>query len=100
VFVVVAEERNEPNYNPALLSADLLTEEPVGVGAQFKAVHTSGRGPMEMTVELTEYDPPRRIASITTALGRDPRSSHVRGSWRRDPAALGVGRSPKRWRNC
>ncbi len=65
VFEVVADERNEPKYNPALLSVDLLSEGPVGVGTRFRAVHMSGRGPMEMTVELTEYDPPRRIASVT-----------------------------------
>lgn len=67
VFAVVADERNEPRYNPALLSADLLTEEPVRVGSRFKAVHSSGHGRMEMTVELTEYNPPHRIASVTTA---------------------------------
>lgn len=67
VLAVVADERNEPMYNPALLRADLLTEEPVGVGSRFTAVHSSGRGPIEMTVEITQYDPPRRIASVTTA---------------------------------
>ena len=67
VFETVADQRNEPTYNPALISADILTEGPVGVGTRFKAVHKSGRGTMKMTVELVEYDPPRRIASVTHA---------------------------------
>lgn len=65
VFDIVADERNEPAYNPALISSQLLTGEPIGVGSRFKAVHSSGRGPLEMNVELTEYDAPRRLASVT-----------------------------------
>jgi len=67
VFDVVADQRNEPRYNPALLEVEALTEGPVGAGSRFRAVHASRGGPMEMTVELTDYDPPRRIASVTTA---------------------------------
>jgi hypothetical protein len=38
-----------------------------GVGTRFRAVHAARGGPTEMTVELTDVDPPRRIASVTTA---------------------------------
>jgi uncharacterized membrane protein len=66
VFDVVADQRNEPAYNPALLSVDVLTPGPVGVGTRFRAVHASRGGSTEMTVELTDVDRPRRIASVTT----------------------------------
>ncbi len=65
VFETVADQRNEPRYNPGLVSAELLTEGPVGVGTRFAAVHRSGRSTTEMTVEIIEYDPPARIASVT-----------------------------------
>jgi uncharacterized protein YndB with AHSA1/START domain len=71
VFDVVADERNEPSYNPTLLSSQMLTPEPLGVGSRFRALHASARGPLEMTVEITAYDPPHRIASVTTASWAD-----------------------------
>lgn len=98
VFDVVADQRNEPRYNPALLSAEMLTDEPIGVGSRFKAVHTSGRGTMVMTVELTDYDRPRRIASVTAASWADIRgavtfealgqATRMRWSWDVRPTGL------------
>ncbi len=66
VFDVVADERNEPRYNPAMRHAEKLTDGPVGAGTRFHAVHAARGQPMEMTVELTEYEPPRRVGSTTT----------------------------------
>jgi hypothetical protein len=34
VFETVADERNEPRYNPLLISVDMLTDEPVGAGTR------------------------------------------------------------------
>jgi hypothetical protein len=65
VFDVVADERNEPRYNPAVLRAEQLTEGPPGVETRFRAVHETNRGPVEMVAELTGFDRPRRIASTT-----------------------------------
>lgn len=65
VFDVVADERNEPQYNPAVLRVEKLTDGPPGVGTRFRAVHGSSRGPMEMLVDFTEVDRPHRIASTT-----------------------------------
>jgi uncharacterized protein YndB with AHSA1/START domain len=65
VFDVVADQRNEPRYNPAVLRAEMLTDGPPGVGTRFRAVHGSSRGPMEMEVEVTGFDRPHRIASTT-----------------------------------
>ena len=66
VFDTVADERNEPLYNPAMVSAEKLTEGPIGAGTRFKAVHASRRRPIEMIVEFTDYDRPRHLASATT----------------------------------
>lgn len=66
VFDFVADERNEPKYNPEMVRSELVAGEPIGVGTRFAAVHTGRRGPFGMTIDLTEYHRPRR-------LGRRPR---------------------------
>ena len=74
VFDVVSDQRNEPSYNPELLHVEKLTDASVGVGTRFRAVHAARR-PMEMTVEITDYDPPRRLGSVTTATWADIRGA-------------------------
>src|SRR5437879_3177253 len=62
VFDFVADERNEPQYNPQMTRADKVTDGPIGVGTKFHSVMTGvGRG-ADMTIEFTEFDRPRRIA--------------------------------------
>jgi hypothetical protein len=66
VFDFVADERNEPRYNPRMLSADLVSEEPIGSRSRFRAeIKTGPRRTMPMLVEFTEFDRPRRLASFT-----------------------------------
>jgi uncharacterized protein YndB with AHSA1/START domain len=65
VFDVVADERNEPKYNPQMLRADLITPEPIGVGTQFRAETVTMGRRSEMVIEFTAYDRPRRLASAT-----------------------------------
>ena len=74
VFDLVADERNEPSYNPALLQVEMITDPPVGVGTRFRSVH-AGRRPTEMTVEITGYHPPRRLESVTTTTWADIRGA-------------------------
>jgi uncharacterized protein YndB with AHSA1/START domain len=65
VFDFVADERNEPRYNPRMLSAELVSEAPIGSGSRFRAeLKTPGRT-MPMIVEFTGFDRPRRLASTT-----------------------------------
>lgn len=64
VFDMVADLRNEPAYNPAMTEVELLTPE-LGLGARFRA--RMGRTGPDMVVELTGYDPPRRLGSLTTS---------------------------------
>lgn len=65
VFDTVADSRNEPSFNPAMTEVELLTAPPIGLGTRFLA--RMGRRGMAMTVELTEFDRPRRLGSRTTS---------------------------------
>ncbi|MGT2462407.1 SRPBCC family protein [Sinomonas atrocyanea] len=65
VFDVVADERNEPLYNPAMTSVEKLTEGPIGVGTRWSAtVVTRGR-PAPMELEVTDFSRPTRLATVT-----------------------------------
>jgi uncharacterized protein YndB with AHSA1/START domain len=52
VFDLVADERNEPRYNPRITSVRKLGPEPVGPGARFVAEPsgTGRRGEMPLTI--------------------------------------------------
>ena len=65
VFDFVAEERNEPRYNPQMRDAEQISEGPIGVGTRFRTeLETMGRT-MPMIVEFTGYERPRRLGSVT-----------------------------------
>jgi hypothetical protein len=66
VFDFVADERNEPLYNPKMTAVSVLTEESIGVGSRFEATLMARGRPITMTVEFTEFVRPRRLASVTT----------------------------------
>jgi len=65
VFDTVADSRNEPSFNPAMTGVELLTPPPIGLGTRFRA--RMGKAGMEMLVELTGFDRPRRLGSRTTS---------------------------------
>ncbi len=65
VFDFVADERNEPRYNPHMLSVELTSAGPIGLGSRFRAELKTGRRTMQMTIEFTGFDRPRRLASST-----------------------------------
>jgi hypothetical protein len=98
VFDFVADERNEPLYNPRMLTAELISDEPIGLRSQFRAeLRTRGRA-MPMTVEFTEFDRPRRLASSTHssmmdtsgALTFEPQSGGTRMRWSWDVRPRGA----------
>jgi uncharacterized protein YndB with AHSA1/START domain len=63
VFDLVADERNEPRYNPRLARAEKVTDGPVGAGSRF-VVEPRGMGRWGvMTAEVVDYDRPRRLAT-------------------------------------
>lgn len=71
VFDYVADERNEPTYNAQMRRVEKLSEGPVGVGTRYRAEVASGGRPVSMVIEFTEYERPRRLASMTTMSSMD-----------------------------
>jgi uncharacterized protein YndB with AHSA1/START domain len=61
VFDLVADERNEPLYNPRIGSAVKVTDGPIGAGTRFEVMPrgTGERG--RMTMEVLEHDRPRLL---------------------------------------
>jgi hypothetical protein len=97
VFDFVANERNEPRYNAAMLRAEQVSDGTIGVGTTYQTERkTMGRA-MPMVVEFTGYERPRRLASVTRsammetggALGFEPVSSGTRMRWAWDVRPLG-----------
>jgi uncharacterized protein YndB with AHSA1/START domain len=82
VFDFVSDERNEPRFNRQMLSAEMLTPEPIGSGSRFRAeMRMMGGRTVDMTVEFAEFDRPRLLGSTTRSV--------IRGS--RRPAMLTSG---------
>jgi hypothetical protein len=71
VFDYVADERNEPTYNAQMRLAEKISDGPIGVGTQFRAEVVSGGRAVSMVIEFTEYERPRRLASMTRMAAMD-----------------------------
>lgn len=85
VFDFVADERNEPRYNPRMLHAEQTSSGPVGLGTRFRAeMRTMGRT-VGMTIEFTAFERPRRLASRTHLSNMD-----IEGNLSFDPVAGGT----------
>lgn len=65
VFDFVADERNEPAYNPQMRSVEKTTAGPIGVGTKWGVVMASGKRSIPFELEITEYTRPSRLRSIT-----------------------------------
>jgi hypothetical protein len=92
VFDFVADERNEPRYNDQMTAVELLTPEPIGRGSRFHAqLQMLGR-PVDLTVELTGFERPRRLASTSWSQprGRRGRPLHTEGALTFDPVSGGT----------
>ena len=66
VFDFVADQSNEPQYNPQMVRAEKITPGPFGTGTKFRSAVASMGRTAEMLIECTGCDRPRRLASITT----------------------------------
>jgi len=64
VFDMVADERNEPRYNPRIVRAEKVSEGPVGAGARFVAEPKGMGAKGEMTLTISEYDRPHRLHNV------------------------------------
>lgn len=67
VFDLVADERNEPRYNPRIVRAGKLSEGPVGAGTQFVVEPRRMVTNDTMTLEIVEYDRPHRLHNVVSS---------------------------------
>jgi hypothetical protein len=85
VFDFVADERNEPRYNPRMLRAEKVSDGPIGEGTQFRAETATRRGSAEMAIEITRYERPSRLESSTRLSNMD-----IAGTLTFDPVPEGT----------
>jgi hypothetical protein len=85
VFDFVADQRNEPQYNPHMVRAAKVTDGPVGKGTVFRSATKSMGRTAEMRIELTGYDRPARLASRTIM-----RQADVAGTLTFEPVRSGT----------
>jgi hypothetical protein len=85
VFDYVADQSNEPQYNPSMIRAEKITPGPVGKGTQFRSAVASMGRTAEMLIECTSYGRPTLFASITTM-----RQAEISYTLRFEAAAAGT----------
>jgi uncharacterized protein YndB with AHSA1/START domain len=85
VFDVVADQRNEPRYNPRMTAVAKLTGGPIGVGTQFEASVSSRGKSLPVTIEYTRFDRPHRIDSRSVM-----ETATVEGHIQCDPTQVGT----------
>ena len=71
VFDYVADQRNEPHYNPQMVRAAKITPGPVGNGTRFRSAVKSAGRTAEMLIECTGYDRPTLYATTTSMARAD-----------------------------
>jgi hypothetical protein len=89
VFDAVADQRNEPIYNPKMTASTKVTPGPIGVGTRFAATVVSWGTPQPVSIEYTGFERPHRIDSHSTMAGAtvhgyvqcDPTPTGTRFSW-------------------
>lgn len=85
VFDFVADERNEPRYNPQMRRVEQTSPGAIGVGTTFRAESMSRGRPVAMTITFTDFERPRRLTSSTHLATMD-----IRGTLTFDPVADGT----------
>ena len=68
-FDVMADIRNETQWNDGVSKAELTTEEPIGHGSRFVTDHGSPLGQIESTI--TRFDRPDRLEFAATSKRMD-----------------------------
>ncbi|HEX2110416.1 MAG TPA: SRPBCC family protein [Gaiellaceae bacterium] len=62
VFAYVSDLARHPEWQDKLLDATVEGEDPIRVGTRVKQTRRVGRGTRTFTLEVTEHDPPNRLA--------------------------------------
>ena len=71
VFDLVADERNEPRYNPRIVRAEKVGDAPIGKGTRFVAEPKGMGAKGAMTMQVLDYERPHRLRTSV-------RSSYMR----------------------
>jgi hypothetical protein len=97
VFDFVADERNEPKYNPRMVRVDKLTPGPIATGTRWSAT-LAARRPIDIRLEVTDYRRPYRLATTTRTTGAqisgavtfepDPAGTRLSWSWQLRPKGV------------
>lgn len=96
VFDFVADESNEPLYNPRMRHAERITPLPIGPGTTFRAEMRGGGRDASMVIEYTRFERPHLIASRTRLSSMDiagtlafdaegAEATRMRWSWEIEP---------------
>ena len=85
VFDYVADQGNEPRYNPQMVRAEKITAGPVRRGTRFRSAVSARGRTAEMLIECTGYDRPRLFATTTTMA-----QAAISYTLRFEPAATGT----------
>ena len=98
VFDFVADERNEPRYNPKMRRAELISDGPIGAGTRFEAETVSMGRAVEMVIEFTGFERPRRIEETVHMSSMDlqggltfdpvPGGTRMRWTWDLEPHGM------------
>jgi uncharacterized protein YndB with AHSA1/START domain len=100
VFDLVADERNEPSYNPRIVRAEKVGEGPVGKGSRFVAEPQGMGAGGTMNLEILDYDRPHRLHNVVRSsymevdgtLTFDETAGRTRLRWDWDMDLLGTWR--------
>src|SRR5665213_3386504 len=65
VFDFVADQRNEPKFNPRMVRAEMISDPPIGNGSRFVATMKSVGRSADMVIEFTSLERPLRLGSKT-----------------------------------
>jgi hypothetical protein len=85
VFDYVADQSNEPQYNPRMVRAEKVTAGPVSKGTRFRSAVASMGRTAEMLIECTGYNRPSLFATTTTM-----RQADISYTLRFEPVAAGT----------
>jgi hypothetical protein len=85
VFDYVADQSNEPEYNPQMTWAEKVTAGPVGKGTRFRSTVTARGHPVPLQTECTGYERPKLLTTKTTM-----RQADILYMLRFEPSAAGT----------
>jgi uncharacterized protein YndB with AHSA1/START domain len=104
VFDFAADGCNEPKYNPETVQSVKVTTGPIGTGTRFALTHLTAGRSVSMSVEVTEYERPHRLAMHTAmswadvqeVLTFDPAGTgtRMRWAWNVRPKGMAISLAP------